>query len=337
MFVKYINKVLNKQHLTPEEMIQALSLMIETDIPVVQIASFLTALRMKGESSDELLGGARFLRSKAVFINSSQQSLMDIVGTGGDGSCSFNISTTSSFVIAGAGIPVAKHGNRAATSLCGSADVLEALGYHLEAPTELIEYAIAEYGIGFLYARKMHPILGKVAGIRKELKIRTIFNMLGPLANPINTDHIVLGVYDPSLTELFAQTLLKLNMKRAMVVCGMDGLDEISCCAPTRVSELKDGVIRTFELLPELLLGTVVEPKELLGGDAKKNADILRSVLEGKEQGGPRLAVLLNAGAAIYTYGKADSLQEGIKMAQQSIDTGAAMEKLNRLIEVSHG
>ena len=337
MLVQYINQIFDGKALSSKMISEALELITSGTVPAVQVGAFLTALRMKGITGDELLGGAKMLRNNALYINSAQRNLVDIVGTGGDCSMSFNISTTSSFVIAGAGVPVAKHGNRASSSLCGAADVLEALGYNLDAPVELIEYSIAEYGIGFLYARKMHPLLGKVGALRRELRIRTIFNLLGPLCNPVNVDCMVLGVYAPELTELFAEVLKKLGMKRARVVHGMDGLDEISSCAPTRVSELKDDYIKTYELLPELLLGSVASPEELQGGNPKTNGAILKGILHGEIRHGARSAVLLNAGAAIYTYGKAADLAEGVKMAAESIDSGAALQKLNTLIEVSNG
>lgn len=337
MLLKYLNKVLEHQNLSAAETKEALKLLTGHEVAHSQIGAFLAALRMKGETAEELLGGAQLLRENAVYIDCANRDVVDIVGTGGDAARSFNISTTSAFVIAGAGIPVAKHGNRAASGKCGSADVLEELGVNLNASTEVIEYAIAEIGIGFLFARKMHPLLSQIGVIRRELKIRTIFNLLGPMCNPAGAKYMVVGVFAPQLTELFADVLLKSNLKRAMVVHGMDGLDEISCCAPTRVSELRDGQIKTYELLPELLIDNVYEPSELLGGDAKVNAAIMRSVLDGSDQGAPRAAVLINAGAAIYNYGMAETHRDGIALAAKSIDSGSALGKLMSLIEVSNG
>lgn len=337
MLTKYLNRIFEGRDLASFEMEEALRIITGGEVPHSQIGAFLAALRMKGVSSPELVGAARMLRRAAAFIDCGRREVVDIVGTGGDGSNSFNISTASAFVAAGAGVPVAKHGNRAASSRCGSADVLAALGYNLEAPNALIEYAIAEIGIGFLYAPRMHPVLANVAVIRRELKIRTLFNMLGPLCNPAGARSIVLGVYAPELTELFAGALIELGVRRALVVHGMDGIDEISCSDATRVTEVRDGAFRTSELLPELLIGNRYDASEVAGGDPEENAAILRSVLDESNRGGARAAVLLNAGAAIYVAGAVDSLPEGIRRAGESIDSGAALGKLERLIEVSHG
>ncbi len=337
MLTGYLNKIFDRRDLTPNEMEEAFRIITNGEVPHSQVGAFLAALRMKGVSRAELVGAARMLRRAAAFIDCGQREVVDVVGTGGDGSNSFNISTTSAFVAAGAGVPVAKHGNRAASSRCGSADVLGALGYNLEAPIPVIENAIVENGIGFLYAAKLHPVLAHVAVLRRELRIRTIFNMLGPLCNPAGARSIVLGVYAPELTELFAGALHELGFRRALVVHGMEGIDEISCCGPTRVTELKDGEIHTRELLPELLIGECYDPSEIVGGTPAENAVILRSVLDGNNQGGARASVLLNAGATIYVAGMAATLQDGIRMAEKSIDSGAALAKLEQLIEASHG
>ena len=337
MLLTYLNKLFAHNDLTPNEMEDAFRIITGGEVAHSQIGAFLAALRMKGVTRPELVGAARMLRRAAAFIDCGGREVVDVVGTGGDGSNSFNISTTSAFVAAGAGITVAKHGNRAASSRCGSADVLGALGYNLDAPVPVIENAIAEIGIGFLFAAKLHPMLANVAVIRRELKIRTIFNMLGPLCNPAGAKSLVLGVYSPELTELFAGALLELGVRRAMVVHGMEGIDEISCCGPTRVTELKDGEIRTGELLPELLIGECYDPAEIAGGMPAENAVILRSVLDGSNRGGARASVLLNAGATIYVAGGAPTLLEGIRRAEESIDSGAALNKLERLIEASHG
>lgn len=337
MLTVYLNKLFSRQDLTPNEMEDAFRIITGGEVAHSQIGAFLAALRMKGVTRPELVGAARMLRRAAAFIDCGGREVVDVVGTGGDGSNSFNISTTSAFVAAGAGVTVAKHGNRAASSRCGSADVLAALGYNLDAPVPVIENAIAEIGIGFLFAAKLHPMLANVAVIRRELKIRTVFNMLGPLCNPAGAKAIVLGVYAPELTELFAGALLELGARRAMVVHGMDGIDEISCCGPTRVTELKDGEIRTSELLPELLIGECYDPAEIVGGTPAENAVILRSVLDGSNRGGARASVLLNAGATIYVAGGAPTLAAGIRRAEESIDSGAALKKLERLIEASHG
>ncbi len=337
MLRAYLDKVLDRHDLSPREMEEAFRIITGGEVPHSQIGAFLAALQMKGIAAAELVGAARMLRRAATFIDCGQREVVDVVGTGGDGSNSFNISTTSAFVAAGAGVTVAKHGNRAASSRCGAADVLAELGYNLEASPAVIEYAIAEHGIGFLFAPKLHPALAGVAVIRRELRIRTIFNMLGPLCNPAGARAIVLGVYAPELTELFAGALMELGVRKALVVHGLEGIDEISCSGPTRVSELRDGEIRTRELLPEMLLGCSYDPAGIVGGDPARNAAILRSVLDGSDRGAARAAVLLNAGAAIYVADGAKSIADGIERAEESIDSGAALGKLNALIEVSHG
>ena len=234
MLTRYLEKVLDRRDLSPAEMEEAFRIITGGEVAHSQIGAFLAALRMKGVSQTELVGAARMLRRVAAFIDCGGRDVVDVVGTGGDGTGSFNISTTSAFVAAGAGVCVAKHGNRAASSRCGSADVLAALGFQLDAPAAVMENAIAEHGIGFLYAAKFHPVLGQVAVLRRELRIRTVFNMVGPLCNPAGARSIVLGVYAPELTELFAGALQELGVRRALVVHGLDGLDEISCCAATR-------------------------------------------------------------------------------------------------------
>jgi len=337
MLTRYLNKLFAHRDLMPNEMENALRIITGGEVPHSQIGAFLAALRMKGVTRPELVGAARMLRRAAAFIDCGQREVTDVVGTGGDGSNSFNISTGSAFVAAGAGTVMAKHGNRAASSRCGAADVLGALGYNLDAPISFVESSIRDIGIGFLFAAKLHPTLANVAVLRRELRVRTIFNMLGPLCNPADPKSMVLGVYSPELTELFAGTLLELGVRHAMVVHGMEGVDEISCSGPTRVTEVKDGQMRTSELLPELLLGESYDKSEIVGGTPEENAKILRSVLDGSTRGGSRAAVLLNAGATIYVSGVASSLQEGIVYAEKSIDSGAALKKLEQLIEASHG
>ena len=330
-----LNKVLDRRDLTAQEAERLLELLTDGTVPPSQAGAMLTALRMKGESMSELVGMARLLRRVAKHIDCGPRECVDIVGTGGDGGISFNVSTTSAFVAAGAGVTVAKHGNRAVSGKCGAADVMAALGFNLDAPPERMEYAIQTIGIGFLFAPKMHPILGKVGALRRELGFRTIFNLLGPLCNPAGATGIVLGVYDPKLTELLAEALRELGVKRALVVSGHDGLDEISCAVTTRVAELEDGFIRSYEIFPELLLGTAYPTSAIAGGDAETNAAILKAVLGGEERGAARSIVLLNAAAAIRVAGKAKDLREGILLAALSIDSGAAMKKLNALIRES--
>ena len=333
-----LEKILAGNDLTAEETAGALEKIASGQVPPVQIGALLAALRAKGESESELTGAARMLRRKCRFIDHGARPVIDTCGTGGDrrgGRSTFNISTTCAFVAAGAGVGVAKHGNRSVSSQCGSADVLAELGYNLDASPETVEDSIMDNGIGFLFAAKLHPVMGTVAPYRRELGIRTIFNQLGPLINPANANAQLLGVYDAKLTEIFARVLRDLNVRRAMVVHGHDGMDEITICAPTRVSELKDGDIHTFDLRPELYLGKLYDASEIPGGDAKENARILRGILEGKEQGAARAITLLNSGAAILVGGKAEDLRDGIRQAERSIDSGAALEKLEALIRSS--
>lgn len=331
----YLNKVLSGKELSAREMEQVLELLTGGDVPHSQIGALLSAMRMRGESISELVGAARMLRRRAAFIDCGTLETVDVVGTGGDGARSFNISTTSAFVAAGAGIAVAKHGNRAVSGKCGAADVLAELGFNLDAEPSTMEYAIQTHGIGFLFAPKMHPVLAAVRVIRRELGVRTIFNLLGPLCNPAGARSIVLGVFDASLTELFAEALRELGAKHAMVVHGLDGIDEISCGAPTRVAELRNGTIKCYDIDPEMLLGVSHPLADIAGGDAPENARILRAVLDGSDRGAARSVVLLNAGATIYVGGKAESMRDGIRLAERAIDSGAALEKLELLIRES--
>jgi anthranilate phosphoribosyltransferase len=335
MLKPYLNKVLDGQNLSESEMDSLLVLLTGSEVSFAQAGAILAALRMKGESVSELVGGAQMLRRKATFIDCGGREVVDIVGTGGDGGISFNISTTSSLVAAGAGVPIAKHGNRAVSGKCGAADVLAELGFNLEVSVAAMENSICEYGIGFMFAQKMHPILAKVGPLRRELGVRSIFNMLGPLCNPAGATRMVLGVFDNRLTELFAGALQGLGVKHALVVHGNDGLDEISCCDSTRVSELKDGKISSYEIYPEMLLGETFDLSEIAGGDIADNAAILQAVLTGEERGACRSVVLLNAAAACYVGGLADSLADGICLAEKAIDEGKAVEKLQILIRES--
>ena len=333
-----LEKILAGSDLTAEETGVALEKIASGNVSAVQIGAFLGALRAKGESETELAGAARILRRKCRFIDCGTREVIDTCGTGGDrrdGRSTFNISTTCAFVAAGAGVGVAKHGNRSVSSKCGSADVLAELGYNLDAAPETVEDSIQDNGIGFLFAAKLHPVMGAVAVYRRELGVRTIFNMLGPLINPAHASAQLLGVYDAKLTELFARVLRDLGLRRALVVHGHDGMDEITVCAPTRISELKDGEIRTYDLHPEIYLDRLYRADEIPGGDARENAQILRSVLTGEDHGSARAITLINSGAAILAAGRADDLRDGIRQAEKSIDSGAAMEKLDALIRSS--
>ncbi len=317
-----------------------------------QMAAFLTALRMKGETVAEITGAARVMRERATpirvpgaapivdidrdEINVEYETLLDTCGTGGDSTNTFNISTTTAFVLAGAGVKVAKHGNRSVSSLCGSADVLEALGVTLDLTPEKVEKCIAEVGIGFLYAPLLHSAMKNVGPVRREMGIRTIFNILGPLANPARASHQVLGVYQKALTRTMAEVLKNLGSVRAMVVHGSDGLDEITVTGTTYIAELKDGAVREYEIAPEDFGLSRAPMEKLRGGDARANAVIVRSVLGG-EVGPRRDVVLLNAGAALAVAGKAADMGAGVKLAAEVIDAGRALEKLDRLVEFTRG
>ncbi len=337
MLRNYLQKVMAHQDLSVLEMDALLEKLTGSEVSFAQAGAILTALQMKGESVSELVGGAEMMRRHATFIDCGGREVVDLVGTGGDGGISFNISTTSALVAAGAGVVIAKHGNRAVSGKCGAADVLAELGFDLAVSPAAMEACICTHGIGFMFAQKMHPVMGKAAPLRRELGIRTIFNMLGPLCNPAGATRMVVGVYEARLTELYANALKALGVKHAMVVHGNDGLDEISCCETTRVTELKDGNLRSYEIYPEMFLGESYDIADIAGGDPAQNAAILRSVVDGVERGAPRSVVLLNAAAACYVAGRAKDLAEGIGMAAESIDSGAAAAKLETLIAESRG
>ena len=300
-----------------------------------QIAGLLMALRLKGETIDEITGFARTMREKATRIPCEVTGLVDNCGTGGDGRGTFNISTASAFVAAGAGCKVAKHGNRCVSSQCGSADVLKALGVNLQITPEKAADCIDQNGIGFLFAPLLHQAMKYAIGPRRELGVRTIFNVLGPLTNPAGARKQVMGVFDRHLTEPIANVLKNLGSEHVMVVHGEDGLDEITLGGKTTVSELKNGKITTYKLEPSALGYNPVEPEALKGGDDRANADIARQLLGG-ERGPMRDVVVINAGAVIYVSGLADSIAEGIKMAEESIDSGQAKKKLDTLVRMTN-
>jgi anthranilate phosphoribosyltransferase len=330
-FRNQLSTIIAGDNLNQSEMHQMMNTILSGDLTDAQIGAFMGALAAKGETFAELAGAAQAMRKKALRIQATASTVVDTCGTGGDGTHSFNISTTTAFVVAGCGVTVAKHGNRSVSSRCGSADLLEALGVRLETEPEIVEEAISAIGIGFLYAPLYHSAMRHAAGPRKEIGLRSIFNMLGPLTNPAGANCQLLGVYAPELTEMFADALKLLGSKRALVVHGHDGLDEISVCAPTRVSELKDGRIATFDLLPEQFFGEAADPASMQGGDPAKNAGITRGILSG-EKGPRRNVVALNAAAALVAADRAADMQDGIKQAAAAIDTGAAAGKLEQLV-----
>lgn len=300
-----------------------------------QIGAFLIALRIKGETVDEIAGCAEVMREKATPIATTRPELIDTCGTGGDDSGTFNISTAVAFVACGAGLAVAKHGNRSISSHCGSADVLTALGVNVEASPEKVGECLDEVGIGFLFAVALHGAMKHAIGPRRELATRTVFNVLGPLTNPAGAKRQLIGVYDGALTEALAGVLGQLGSERALVVHGSDGLDEITLTGPTQVSELRDGQVSTRQIDPRDF-GLQLAPAEALqGGDAAYNARILREVLDGRE--GPRRdVVLINAAAAIAVGGRAEDTTAGLELARASIDSGRARQALDRLVEVSN-
>ncbi len=343
MIVEAIRKVVDGKDLEREEAFAVMDAIMSGQATDAQIASFLTALRMKGETVEELIGFARVMREKvspvktrhrvqASLSGTDREMLVDTCGTGGDATGTFNVSTATAFVVAGAGIPVAKHGNRSVSSLCGSADVVEALGVRLDLSAERVGRCVDDVGIGFCYAPLLHKAMKYVMLARKEIRIRTVFNILGPLTNPAHAPAQVIGVYDGRLTEMMAQVLKELGTVRAFVVHGEDGLDEISNTCESRISELRHNEVRTYTVRPEDFGLPRAGMKDLQGGSAADNAEIIRRILKG-ERGPKRDIVVLNAGAATAAGGKAEDISAGIGTAQHSIDSGAALDKLNQLVE----
>lgn len=331
-----IAKLIEGQNLAPDRMIGAMNQIMSGGATDAQIGAFLVALRVKGETVEEIAGAARVMREKATRVDTRHATVVDTCGTGGDGAGTFNISTAAAFVVAGAGLSVAKHGNRAASSLCGSADVLMELGVNIEASPVTMGRCLDEAGIGFLFAPALHGAMKYAIGPRRELGVRTIFNALGPLTNPAGATRHLIGVYSRSLTGTLAEVLRTLESERAFVVHGLDGLDEITTTGPTQVSELNDGTVSTYEIKPEDLGISRASPGDLAGGSAETNAAILRRVLHGEP--GPRLdVVLLNAAAAIVAGGAADDLPAAVELAREAVDTGRAMDKLEELKRVSAG
>ena len=330
-----LSKVASKKNLRGAESAEVFGEIMSGEVDGAIMAAFLTALKMKGETVDEVVGAASAMRARATFINAGSAAPIDTCGTGGDGMNTFNISTTSAFIAAGAGVPVAKHGNRAATSKCGSGDVLGELGFNLDVHASVMEHCLQEEGIAFLFAPKMHPAMRFAAPVRKALGFRTIFNLLGPLVNPAGATGQVVGVFEAGYTEFVAECLNRMGVRRAFVVHAADGMDEISVCTPTRVSELRDCSIKTSEFNPRKYFPDGANFSELKGGDAKVNAQILLDVLSGKLRNGARDICLLNAAAAIVVGGKTDDFGAALEMARDSLDSGAALKKLKTLVEFS--
>ena len=332
MIKEAIIKLSKKQDLAYAEAEAVMDEIMSGQATPVQMSSYLTALSLKGETIDEITASAAGMRAHCIKLLHNLD-VLEIVGTGGDGSNSFNISTTSSLVIAAGGVPVAKHGNRAASSKSGAADVLEALGVKITLTPERSAEILKKINICFLFAQNYHIAMKYVAPIRKELGIRTVFNILGPLSNPAGANMELMGVYDQSLVEPLAQVMANLGVDRGMVVYGQDSLDEISMCAPTSVCEIRDGKFTSYEITPEQFGYERCEKGALTGGTPAENAEITNAILKGEEKGPKRQAVCLNAGAALYIAGKAASIEEGVKLAEFLIDSGAALKKLEEFVE----
>jgi anthranilate phosphoribosyltransferase len=334
-----LGKLIEGESLTREEARSVMTTIMEGEATTSQIGALLTALRIKGETVQEIAGFAEVMREKSIRLNHRLSGVLDTCGTGGSGIHKFNVSTTSAIICASLGVPVAKHGNRAMSGKSGSADVLEALGVNIMLTHEQAAACLENIGICFMFAQNYHPSMKHAAGPRRELGIRTVFNVLGPLTNPANAEHQLMGIYDRSKTELIACVLRELGSRHALVVGSLDGLDEISICAPTKVSELRNGEIRTYEIAPEELGLSRHSLEQVMGGEPAHNAKIVREVLGGA-QGAYRDIVLINAAASLYAADRCEDLREGVQLAAQAIDSGAALRKLQELIDytgvVSH-
>ncbi len=334
---QFIQKLVNGEDLTGNEAESAMNIIMSGKASDIEISAFLTALKMKGETAEEIASFAIVMRNLAHKINPRiNKTLVDVCGTGGDSLNTFNISTTSMFVVAAAGIPVAKHGNRSITSRCGSADVLEELGVNISMPPNGIQESIERIGIGFMFAPLHHSAMRHVMHVRKELGIRTIFNILGPLTNPADARAQLMGVFNPELTEKIAKVFKILAMERCLVVYGYPGLDELSTLGKTKISELRNGKIDTYFIKPEDFGFRRAKKSDIRGGDKKFNADILVNILKGKDNGFRRDIVLLNAAAGILIGGKADNLDEGLNMGEEILNSGRAYKKLNDFIQFTN-
>lgn len=334
MITDAIHSLCRKENLSFKQAKTTMDLIMEGKVSDVQIAAFLTALACKGESIDEITASVRSLKEHCDKLECGE--VLEIVGTGGDGSHSFNISSTASLIIASGGVKVAKHGNRAFSSKCGAADVFEALGVNITLPKQKAQSLIKDIGFCFLFAQNYHSAMKNVAPVRKELAIRTIFNIIGPLCNPANPQMQIMGVYEQRLLAPMAKVLQNLGVKRALVVYGLDKLDEISLSAPTQIYEVNGDKIDTYTIAPQDFGYEVCDRAALKGGDAKENATILLDILNGKDKGAKRAVACLNAGAGLYLAGSAKSIKEGVKLAQDLIDNGKAQQKLEELIAKSN-
>ena len=349
MIRKAIARVVEREDLSESEMIEVMDQVMSGGATPAQIASFITALRMKGETVDEITGAARVMRDRALpirvgksvlgmdrdDINLDRETILDTCGTGGSGTNSFNISTTVAFVVSACGVKVAKHGNRAVSSSCGSADVLEALGVNLNITPELVERSIAQIGIGFLFAPALHGAMKHAIGPRREIGIRTIFNILGPLTNPAGADCQVLGVYREDLVEKLAYVLQKLGCRKGFVVHGLDGMDEITLTGPTRIAEVSPAGVRVKLISPEDFGLESCAVADLHGGDALGNALIVKEILAGRD-GAKRRVVLLNAAFGLLAAGKAVDVRDGLRLAAEAIDSGRAAGQLEQLIALTN-
>lgn len=329
-------KLSEGKDLTKDEAMYTQEMILTGQATEAQIACILTALKMKGETLDEITGFAAVLRDKANTISPDVDNYVDLVGTGGDCTYSFNISTTSAFVVAASGLPVAKHGNRSISSKSGAGDVLEALGVNIAADPDVVKKCVEEVGIGFMFAPHFNPAMKYVGKVRKDLGFRTIFNILGPLSNPSRAKAMVVGVYTSKLTDVIAKAMMNIGVERAFVVSGCDNMDEITLTGGTTISEIKDGRVNTFTVTPEQFGFKRCGLDELQGGDGTVNAGITKDILSGKEKGAKRDIVLLNAGATLYVGGMADSIQAGIRLAQETIDSGKALKTLEALVNASN-
>lgn len=334
MIKEAILKVVNGNDLNAKEAYGAMDEIMSGEASEVQMSAYLTALSMKGETIEEITASTKAMRAHCVKLLNDEE-VLEIVGTGGDGSNTFNISTTSSIVISAAGVPVAKHGNRSASSKCGAADVLEALGVNIYIEPEKSLKILKEINLCFLFAQNYHLAMKFVAGVRKELSIRTIFNILGPLTNPAGATMQVLGVYDESLVKPLCEVLKNVGVKSALSVYGQDGLDEISVSDKTSVCELRDGRLKCYEIAPEDFGMERCSKEDFVGGNPRENAEITLSILNG-QKGPKRNAVVLNSAAALYVAGKADSIEDGVRLASEIIDSGRAKKQLEKFIEYTN-